>query len=362
VNPTIHNELMSVADELRTALQIPDAPQAGAKHAYRLAILLGELRRWDAAAASMLLAARLDPTHKTAPAGMAECALRISRAGFTAPVRRLPQERLGGRISVIICSITPARLDAMRAQLSRLLDGESWELIHIDDARSLSEGYNRGIDRATGELLVLCHDDIEIMCDDFAAKLRTYLYHYDLIGVAGATRVTGPMWGWAGPPFVAGWVGHPLDEHRSMALVAGMFGPCVPGAQTLDGLFFAARRSLFDQIRYDADTFDGFHFYDLDLSYRAALGGARCGICLDISIYHESHGRYNEVFAKYAERFCNKFPQVCTQPVVSPSPLGFVMHDRNDLKPVHAWFSEWVGQAHAMVLARVAAGLQPARR
>jgi hypothetical protein len=358
VNPTIRNDLITAATTLRGLLQNADAPQASAEQSYRMAFMFGEMRRWDAAAACMQLAARLDPFHKTAPAGMAECAVRLTHAGAPPPPRRLPPERFDGKVSIVICSITPAKLEAMRAQFARLLADESWELIHIDDARSLAEGYNRGIDRASGALLVLCHDDIEIMCDDFAAKLHTYLYHYDLIGVAGATKVAGPMWGWAGAPFVAGWVGHPLDEQRSMTLVSGVYGPCIPDAKVMDGLFFAARRTLFDSVRFDADTFDGFHFYDLDLSYRAALAGARCGIGLDITIYHESHGRYNEVFAKYAERFCAKFPDACTQATIGESPSGFIMTDRADLKPLHQWCAEWVGQNNAMVLARINLGLQ----
>ena len=358
MNPAIHKELVAVAKELRELLQTPDAKLDGAQKSYRLGCLLGSVNSWDAAAACMQLAGRLDPLDRAAGAGMAECGIRLFQNGVPSPQRRLPPERFDGKISVVICSITPLKLERMRAQFTRLLDGEPWELIHIDDAHSLSEGYDRGIDRASGEIVILCHDDIEIFCDDFAAKLRTYLFHCDLIGVAGATKLAGPMWSWAGAPYVWAWVGHPLEDNRSMALCWGLYGPLVVGAQTLDGLFFAARKSLFDRVRYDAETFDGFHFYDLDFSYRAALAGARCGIGLDITIFHESLGHYDTVFEKYAERFCQKFPEARPlSPTPNPSPLPLALPRRSDLKAMHAWCGEWAGQNNKMVIARINAGL-----
>jgi glycosyltransferase involved in cell wall biosynthesis len=74
-------------------------------------------------------------------------------------------------ISVVVCSITPAKLAAVKENLSRLLDAEAHEFIAIQDAKSLAEGYNRGVARSSGEILILCHDDIEILAPDFLERM-----------------------------------------------------------------------------------------------------------------------------------------------------------------------------------------------
>src|SRR5262249_44438207 len=141
---------------------------------------------------AFLLAARMDPLEARWLSQLANCALTLDGAGADAPSLPLPPQRASGRISFVVCSITPAKLEALKTNIRRSMRDESWELVHIDDARSLAEGYNRGLDRATGELIVLCHDDIEFVCTDFEEKLRSHLAEFDMVGVAGSTRVSGP--------------------------------------------------------------------------------------------------------------------------------------------------------------------------
>ena len=68
-----------------------------------------------------------------------------------------------------------------------------------------------------------------------------------------------------GSPFIHGKVVH---EERDMGkLILTVFSEENKDieAVAVDGLFFAMRKSLFDTIRFDKDTFDRFHFYDLDI-------------------------------------------------------------------------------------------------
>jgi hypothetical protein len=47
----------------------------------------------------------------------------------------------------------------------------------------------------------------------------------------------------------------------------------------LDGVFLADRRSVFDTVPLGAQTFDGFHLYDVDWSYRVARAGLKPRCC-----------------------------------------------------------------------------------
>jgi len=205
--------------------------------------------------------------------------------------------------SVIICSIDAAHFSAAEAMYGKIFHGIEWELIHIDDARSLAEGFWRGISRSRGELIILSHDDITIFSPDMPRRLQAHLSICDLVGVAGTTRLIHPAWVFAGPPFVFGQIVHPAGKGWMGIDIYGAPFPLVRNIQALDGMFIAGRREVFERIGFDLQTFDGFHLYDIDFSYRAFLAGMRLGVANDICIFHASIGKFDEAWLKYANRF-----------------------------------------------------------
>ena len=66
-------------------------------------------------------------------------------------------------ISVVRCSIDPVRAAAIERHYERLLGDEPYEIVAVRDARSLAEGYNRGVARSSGDIVILSHDDIEFL-------------------------------------------------------------------------------------------------------------------------------------------------------------------------------------------------------
>lgn len=210
-------------------------------------------------------------------------------------------------ISVIICSINDARFSASSAQLASLLKDEAHEIIRIPDARSLGEGYTRGIAASRGEYLIFCHDDIEILNPDFASRLKKHLANFDLVGVAGTTRLISPEWVRAGPPYIFGQVAQVHPQGGFLVRFFGIPDVAVGQIQAMDGLFFAARRSVVEKIQFDFKTFDGFHLYDLDFSFAAHLAGFRLAIANDIHILHASWGSQDQAWRHYADRFASKY-------------------------------------------------------
>jgi tetratricopeptide (TPR) repeat protein len=227
-------------------------------------------------------------------------------------------------ISIIMCSIKPERFAKISANYHALLAAVPHEIIGIHDARSLAEGYNRGIRQASGEVLVFSHDDIEIVAPDFAAKLLALLTRYDLVGVAGTTRLIGPSWIYAGWPHIHGQVAH---VHAGLSgtgrITVTAYGPATANAQAMDGVFLAVRREVFERVGFDESTFDGWHLYDIDFTYSAYLAGCRAAICHDLCLIHDSSGRFGEDWQHYAQRFVDKhrdrlplarglaFPELC---------------------------------------------------
>ncbi|MGC2519286.1 MAG: glycosyltransferase [Burkholderiales bacterium] len=212
-------------------------------------------------------------------------------------------------LSIIICSIDDQNFNCVAENYARQLGDWPYELIRIDDATSLADGYNRGIERSNGELLIFSHDDIEILTPDFCDRLFAHLESFDLIGVAGTSMLLNGRWISAGQPGIHGQVVQPVLTGEGFTL--DVFGPENQPArgniQALDGLFLATRRWVAESLRFDAENFDGFHLYDIDFSYRAHLAGLRVGVCNDILIYHQSLGPTDDTWERYMKVFWNKF-------------------------------------------------------
>jgi GT2 family glycosyltransferase len=211
-------------------------------------------------------------------------------------------------VSIVICSIDPAKFQRVCDNYRRLYAGQPVEIIGIHDARSLAEGYNRGVAKATGELLILSHDDIEILNEDFAARVAGHLASMDLIGVAGTTRLVEGSWIGAGDPYVYTLISFPSPEGAGFGTMLLGGGPLVvTGIQALDGVFMAMQRKVATAISFDAVVFDDFHLYDLDFSFRAYQAGFKLGVCRDLVIIHESDGRHDAIWEKHKRRFEAKY-------------------------------------------------------
>jgi GT2 family glycosyltransferase len=218
--------------------------------------------------------------------------------------------------SIIICSIDDERFAKVAQNYRDLLTAIPHEIIRIADATSLCEGYNRGISRSQGDYLILSHDDIAIWTPDFGQRLLRHLDHCDLVGVAGTDLLVnaegGPArywtWGTAGPGHLFGRITTAdKNTHKYYTSLFGVSAALVEGIQAVDGVFMALRRSVVETLRFDEETFDGFHLYDVDFSYRVFQSGFRVGVFNDITLVHDSIGTYDETWLKYHQRFLAKF-------------------------------------------------------
>ena len=221
--------------------------------------------------------------------------------------------------SIIVCSHRPEHARAIREHYAALFRDEPHEVIVIPDARSLCEGYTRGLAQSLGERLVFSHDDVEFVTPDVARRLKLHLGTWDLVGVAGTTRLINGVWTAAGDPHVFGLVIYPDGEGWYKVSVAGKGPLCVDGVQALDGCFFACRREVAETIGFDAATFDGFHYYDLDFTFAAHLHGYRLAVCRDLALIHASQGNPDPSWNTFRRRFEAKYQGRLATGVEAPS-------------------------------------------
>lgn len=223
-------------------------------------------------------------------------------------------------ISVIVCSADDAKMKAVEAMYVRALAGTNMEFVGIRSPKSITGGYNHGAAASTGDILIFSHDDVEIFSENTVGIIQQTLKEYDLLGVAGTTRLVYPKWLTAGPPYIHGQILHPGKVKGAFALnIFNAPRRLISNVQALDGVFMACRRELWQSNPFDETTFDGFHLYDLDFSYGAYQAGRKLCVRNDIFIYHASAGDYTDPNWKvYADRFTkkhgSKFPKHWIRP------------------------------------------------
>ncbi len=223
------------------------------------------------------------------------------------PLAPPPPPPPGGDVAVsaIVCSPDEARSARAVAHWEALLAGWPGEVIPIVGPSSLSAGYTEGLAQASGGIVVFSHDDVTLPADA-VHRMVGHLRHADVLGLAGTTRLSGPGWVSSGWPHLRGQVVHVLPDGSCSVSVYYPHHGLMGGIQALDGLLIAARRDVAAAIGFDARTFDGFHLYDVDFSFRAHLGGFRVAVAGDIPVLHASTGSFDETWARAADAFARK--------------------------------------------------------
>jgi len=189
-------------------------------------------------------------------------------------------------ISIIICSRTASISDALIKNIDQTI-GIAYELVIIDNSNnvySIFSAYNEGVKRSKYEVLCFMHDDIIFKTNDWGKSVMNRFNAPNLgaIGVAGSPyyAILPGAW-WSG-----GYISQSIYGEQELAYQTKKDNalPVV----VLDGLWFCVRKSLFSMIRFDDTTFNGFHFYDIDISLQIQQKGYKILSVYDILIQHSS--------------------------------------------------------------------------
>ena len=215
-------------------------------------------------------------------------------------------------ISLIVCSRLDPSVTIHRRNTEKTAAGQI-EYIRIDNREpraGICNAYNRAVSMAHGEIIVFMHEDAFFMEKgwDTALSKKFSESSIGLIGVAGTRYLFAEHPGWvaAGRPFIRGKVIHETRNGENFHLTVFSWDDKDSDVVAVDGLFFAIRRNLFDRIAFDEATFDGFHFYDLDICMQIRKTH-RLIVTPEIIIKHQSGGSFDATWQKYAEHFLQKY-------------------------------------------------------
>ena len=244
-------------------------------------------------------------------------------------------------LSIVVCTRSPDTATAHRTHVAHTIGCEH-EYIPIHNphgAMGLGEAYNHGVDCAGGEVVVFVHDDVFFIAPGWGVVVEGKFAADPSLGAAGVAGTsylsrTQPLWCSAGRPFIHGRVVH--HERSTDRCLLTVFCSHEHDCEVVaaDGLFLAVRRDLFSQVRFDAATFDRFHFYDLDLCMQIRPL-ARLIVTPDVMVKHFSGGSFGEEWVHYAARFAGKYvrelPASCTNESPGEQREGFDALDCNQI-------------------------------
>lgn len=222
-------------------------------------------------------------------------------------------------ISFVTISQSDEKVAALQANLE-LVFGRSvpWELLVADgNTEDIFTGYNQKAKLANGDYLCFLHDDVKILGNREVFDLPKELLDKPFTGFVGAagTRLM-PKEGcwWKSPESECrGAVYHPTKSSSIFGMhlncwphIAAQFGQTV----ILDGVLLMCSKKTFNRLEgFDADTFKGFHFYDVDITLRAHLLGL-INYVAPIPVIHRSYGITNENWEENRKLYVKKHEKV----------------------------------------------------
>lgn len=217
-------------------------------------------------------------------------------------------------ISLIICARRKEIDPGLAANIAATI-GVPYEVVWIDNSAnrySIFSAYNEGVARSRYDLLVFMHDDVLYHTQDWGHRVLDH-FRDERVGAVGV----------AGTPYVAytpgGWwssgVGYlhllQSQSRSSEPFLQNYFpeGSVTEEVVALDGVWFCIRKDLFGTIRFDENTFKGFHFYDVDTTLQVHFAGYRLLCVKDVLIHHLSMGQLDGKWIHDAVRFHNKWKE-----------------------------------------------------
>jgi len=183
------------------------------------------------------------------------------------------------------------------------------EIIQIinDGEMSLTQAYNKGLEKSSNDLVVFCHDDILFDTNNWGNKILKLFSknsEYGIIGIAGTTDLIDGRW-WTIKQSMNGIVSHKHNGKKWTNYYSKDQGNKIKDVIVLDGLFFVVNKT---KIKHNFDEeFDGFHFYDISFCLPNYLDGVKIGLTTQIRLTHLSIGQTNQEWENHKIKFEKKY-------------------------------------------------------
>lgn len=226
-------------------------------------------------------------------------------------------------ISIIICSRNADIKQELKANIKETIGDVSYELVVIDNSQckySIFQAYNQGVQCAQYPVLCFIHEDVVFMSKDWGDKICQSFQNraVGLLGVIGGHYMGNFSRSWGDSGLISGQVIQGGRKGHAVKIVHDEYRYLNGDVVAVDGLFLASKKILFDNgtLSWDETSYEGFHFYDMDISMQVLKAGLSIKIIDGLLIQHNSCSFYNDSFYQNYKIFYTKWGNIF--PVISP--------------------------------------------
>jgi glycosyltransferase involved in cell wall biosynthesis len=176
---------------------------------------------------------------------------------------------------------------------------------------SLPEAYNMILEQATNDIVVLCHDDIYFDSKNWGSKILKHFKRspeYGILGLAGSTQLPESAKWWEDFSKMKGIVNHEHEGKKWESKYSASLGNQIEDVVLVDGLFIVLNKKNIKQTFNE--EIKGFHFYDVDFSFRNFNEDVKIGIIYDVRVTHKSIGQTNDEWEQNRIKFAEKHKEL----------------------------------------------------
>jgi len=195
---------------------------------------------------------------------------------------------------------------------------------------SLPEAYNMILEMATNDIVVLCHDDIYFDSKNWGSKILKHFKRspeYGVLGLAGSTQLPESAKWWEDFSKMKGIVNHEHEGKKWESKYSASLGNQIEDVVLVDGLFIVLNKKNIKQPFNE--EIKGFHFYDVDFSFRNFIEDVKIGVIYDVRVTHKSIGQTNDEWEqnriKFSEKHKDKLPVKIKRNLDINSPLKVLL-------------------------------------
>lgn len=176
---------------------------------------------------------------------------------------------------------------------------------------SLTEVYNKILNQSSNDIVVLCHDDIYFDSKNWGQKILNHFKRnseYGILGLAGTTNMPKSGRWWDDFSKMKGIVNHEHEGKKWESKYSPNKGNQLDDVVLVDGLFIVVNKKNIK--KWFNEEISGFHFYDVDFSFRNFIEDVKIGVMYDVRVTHKSIGQTNEQWEKNREKFAEKYKDI----------------------------------------------------
>ena len=195
---------------------------------------------------------------------------------------------------------------------------------------SLPEAYNMILEQATNDVVVLCHDDIYFDSKNWGSKILNHFKRnsdYGILGLAGSTQLPSSAKWWEDFSKMKGIVNHEHGGKKWESKYSASLGNQIDDVVLVDGLFIVLNTKNIKQ-KFNEEI-KGFHFYDVDFSFRNFIEDVKIGVIYDVRVTHKSIGETNEQWEQnrivFAEKHKDILPVKIKRNLTIDSPIKVLL-------------------------------------